>query len=119
MDEPSKPMPLAERITVHRAWRYGKMLPQAGQVREPEINHLSVFVLDCLQDIFCCGTIQNHMLSSCISRRLSRLDTERRIIVAWWALNEFSLSVSGQRPWVPQSSAPAAARFSGRLVSSW
>src|SRR5713101_5054398 len=36
------------------------MLPDTRQVGEPQIDHLDLLVLDRLEDIFDCDTIQNH-----------------------------------------------------------
>jgi hypothetical protein len=36
------------------------MLPNTGQVGEPQIDHLDLFVLDRLEDIFGCGAILDH-----------------------------------------------------------
>src|SRR5438876_6451552 len=36
------------------------MLPDTRQVGEPQIDHLDLFVLDRLEDIFDCDTIRNH-----------------------------------------------------------
>ena len=54
---------LFERRGVDRAWRHREMLPGSGQIRESQIDHLHVLVLDKLNDVRRRFTIEKHFCS--------------------------------------------------------
>src|SRR3990172_8189546 len=55
---------LSQGIGIQRAWRDGEMLPGAGQIREAQIDHSDVLVLDGLEDVVGGATIEKHELLS-------------------------------------------------------